>query len=126
MRLLGLDLGATHIKSALVEEGRVVATASVPTRSEDGGPPAVLERLVELGRKAGRAGAVGLLVPGLRRRARARGGGTVMCVVCGTGIGGGLVLDGRLHLGPKKRAGEFGHHTVVEDGPPCGCGTAAV
>jgi glucokinase len=51
-----------------------------------------------------------------------RGGGNVMCVVCGTGIGGGLVLDGRLHLGPEQRAGEFGHHTVVEDGPVCECG----
>jgi len=51
-----------------------------------------------------------------------RGGGNVMCVVCGTGIGGGLVLDGRLHLGPEQRAGEFGHHTVVEDGPLCECG----
>jgi glucokinase len=51
-----------------------------------------------------------------------RGGGNVMCVVCGTGIGGGLVLDGRLHLGPEQRAGEFGHHTVVEDGPRCECG----
>lgn len=51
-----------------------------------------------------------------------RGAANVMCVVCGTGIGGGLVLDGRLHLGPKERAGEFGHHTVVEDGPSCGCG----
>ena len=47
-----------------------------------------------------------------------RGAPNVMCIVCGTGIGGGLVLDGRLHLGPKERAGEFGHHTVIEDGPP--------
>jgi glucokinase len=45
-----------------------------------------------------------------------------MCIVCGTGIGGGLVLGGRLHLGPDARAGEFGHHTVVEEGEPCECG----
>ncbi len=51
-----------------------------------------------------------------------RGGENVMCVVCGTGIGGGLVLHGKLHLGPRDRAGEFGHHTVVEDGPECNCG----
>jgi glucokinase len=50
------------------------------------------------------------------------GGRNVMCVVCGTGIGGGLVLDGELHLGPRQRAGEFGHHTVVENGPECNCG----
>ena len=46
-----------------------------------------------------------------------RGADDVMCIVCGTGIGGGLVLGGRLHLGPEQRAGEFGHHTVQEDGP---------
>jgi glucokinase len=51
-----------------------------------------------------------------------RGTPNVMCVVCGTGIGGGLVLGGSLHLGPSARAGEFGHHTVAEDGPRCECG----
>jgi len=52
----------------------------------------------------------------------ARGADDVLCIVCGTGIGGGLVLGGRLHLGVEDRAGEVGHHTVVEDGPLCGCG----
>jgi glucokinase len=52
----------------------------------------------------------------------ARGAEDVLCIVCGTGIGGGLVLGGRLHLGVEDRAGEVGHHTVVEDGPLCGCG----
>jgi glucokinase len=52
----------------------------------------------------------------------ARGAEDVMCVVCGTGIGGGLVIAGRLHLGMEDRAGEIGHHTVLPDGPRCGCG----
>jgi glucokinase len=52
----------------------------------------------------------------------ARGVGDVLCIVCGTGIGGGLVINGRLHLGIEDRAGEVGHHTVLMDGPPCGCG----
>ena len=52
----------------------------------------------------------------------ARGINDVLCIVCGTGIGGGLVIDGRLHLGIEDRAGEVGHHTVLPDGPPCGCG----
>lgn len=52
----------------------------------------------------------------------ARAAADVLCVVCGTGIGGGLVIGGRLHLGVEDRAGEVGHHTVVEDGPLCGCG----
>jgi glucokinase len=52
----------------------------------------------------------------------ARGARTIVCIVCGTGVGGGLVLDGRLHLGVDDRAGEVGHHTVVLDGPKCPCG----
>ncbi len=40
----------------------------------------------------------------------------------GTGIGGGLVLDGRLRLGPWGAAGELGHQTILPDGPRCGCG----
>jgi glucokinase len=56
------------------------------------------------------------------RLGAARGVDDVLCVVCGTGIGGGLVLRGRLHLGVEDRAGEVGHHTVVADGPLCNCG----
>ena len=52
----------------------------------------------------------------------ARGAEDVICVVCGTGVGGGLVLGGRLRLGVEDRAGEIGHHTVALDGEPCGCG----
>ena len=40
----------------------------------------------------------------------------------GTGIGGGLVVDGRLRFGPHGRAGELGHQIVVPNGPLCGCG----
>ena len=40
----------------------------------------------------------------------------------GTGIGGGVALDGRLRLGPIGAAGEVGHQTIVPDGPLCGCG----
>jgi glucokinase len=40
----------------------------------------------------------------------------------GTGIGGGVVIDGKLRLGPVGAAGELGHQTIVVDGPLCGCG----
>jgi glucokinase len=41
----------------------------------------------------------------------------------GTGIGGGLVLDGRLYRGANGNAGEVGHMRLVpEGGPLCGCG----
>jgi glucokinase len=40
----------------------------------------------------------------------------------GTGVGGGVAIDGRLHLGPLGAAGELGHQTILPDGPICGCG----
>ncbi len=51
-----------------------------------------------------------------------RGTDDLLAVFAGTGVGGGLVLDGRLRTGPRGLAGEFGHLTVVENGRPCGCG----
>lgn len=51
-----------------------------------------------------------------------RGVGDLVCVAVGTGVGGGLVLDNRLHLGLGGLAGEFGHQTVEIEGPRCGCG----
>jgi glucokinase len=165
MRSLGLDLGGTNIKLALLEDGAVVARDETPTGA---GVDAVLDRMAALARAAGAVDSVGVALPGLfdgdgvavllpalegwtghpvgaaleqrlglpvrlvndghafalaeSTLGAGRGGGNVMCIVCGTGIGGGLVLDGKLHLGPEQRAGEFGHHTVVEDGPLCECG----
>ena len=40
----------------------------------------------------------------------------------GTGIGGGVVVEGKLRLGPLGAAGELGHQTILPDGPRCGCG----
>ena len=40
----------------------------------------------------------------------------------GTGIGGGVVIDRKLRLGPLGAAGELGHQTIQSDGPLCGCG----
>jgi glucokinase len=41
----------------------------------------------------------------------------------GTGIGGGLVINGRLHLGIGGAAGELGHQIIDFNGPQCGCGS---
>jgi len=47
---------------------------------------------------------------------------TMAFFALGTGIGGGIVVEGRLRLGPLGAAGELGHQTIVPDGPLCGCG----
>ena len=47
----------------------------------------------------------------------------VLYVTLGTGVGGGLVFDGRIWMGRNGYAGEIGHIQVEPDGHPCGCGS---
>ncbi len=46
----------------------------------------------------------------------------VFGVIMGTGVGGGLVVNGNLHLGRNNIAGEWGHHTLHRNGNLCYCG----
>lgn len=52
----------------------------------------------------------------------ARGAGSVFGVILGTGVGGGIVLDGKLHQGAQLIGGEWGHNILDPDGPRCYCG----
>lgn len=51
-----------------------------------------------------------------------RGLRSVASVTLGTGIGCGMVFDGRIYHGALNTAGEFGHQIVELDGNPCNCG----
>ena len=51
-----------------------------------------------------------------------RGFDDLLCVFAGSGVGGALVLDGRLRAGAHGAAGEIGHLVVVEGGELCPCG----
>lgn len=64
-----------------------------------------------------RAAALGELEFGRGRDAR-----TMVFFTLGTGVGGGVVVDRQLRLGPLGAAGEIGHQTILPDGPLCGCG----
>jgi glucokinase len=173
---LGLDLGGTNIKAAVLSRGaagfQVESTMSIETGAADG-PEAVAASLIEVGTQAMESnpvGTLGLGVPGhfdretgqillfpnlpgpwegfpLRDQvggtlgvltfmvndARAftlaegllgsgKGYNTVVCVTLGTGVGGGIMMNGQLHRGAFGVAGELGHQTIVPDGPVCGCG----
>lgn len=178
-RYLGLDLGGTNIKAAVVEISRpsedpqVVSTALHETFAERG-PDAVTERLIEVGRATinefGPVAAAGLGVPGIFQTdtgrivlfpnlpgpwaghalrdpvgaalgvpttlindARAfvlaegtigagRGHQTLVGLTLGTGIGGGIMIDGQIHLGAFGTGGEIAHQIIMPGGPLCGCG----
>jgi glucokinase len=178
-RFMGLDLGGTNIKVAVLESAggaappEVMATAQSLTHA-DRGPQGVTDRLIEVGLETiedvGPVDAAGLGVPGLFEPdtgrivlfpnlpgpwrghslrdpvarglgvptalindARAfvlaegtvgagRGSHTLVGLTLGTGIGGGIMIDGHVHLGEFGTGGEVGHQIVVPDGPLCGCG----
>ena len=175
-RFLGLDLGGTNIKVAVIEKDgqtwKVINEEDVPTEA-DKGPAHVVSRLAEIAAKkqkefTGLSG-VGVAVPGLFNSdgtielfpnlpgawrgfqalepvrsatnlptaiindaraftlgeaimGAALGKRTVACFVMGTGVGGGVVIDGKIHLGASGAAGEIAHQIIKFDGPLCGCG----
>lgn len=57
-----------------------------------------------------------------RRFGAGRGAGNLVYLTLGTGIGGGIIVDGRLYRGTTDDAGEIGHTTILPEGPPCLCG----
>ena len=178
-RYIGLDLGGTNIKAAVLDEsGRILARTSIPTNAV-AGPQVVIAALVEAaGDVAGQAqidmadiDAIGVGSPGpidleagvvlnapnlpdfvdvpLRDSiAEATGRPTVLdndanaaafgeywagaasaadvrhvvMLTLGTGIGAGLIVDGRIVHGAFGNGGEGGHIIVVPGGRRCGCG----
>jgi glucokinase len=176
-RFLGIDLGGTNIKFALIEiDGekiRELAKDQISTEAKFG-PDHVTKRIADLIIEQDKQSAidgVAVAVPGIFNHdtgeillfpnlpgnwenypfaqeikkatgknialindARAfclaestlgagRGHRFVACIVMGTGVGGGLVIDGKVHEGATKGAGEIAHQVVAPDGPVCGCGT---
>lgn len=88
---------------------------NVPLRNriaEALGAPAILEN-------DARAAAYGEFFAGAGRRSHVR---NLIMITLGTGVGGGIIIDGRLVHGQKNMAGELGHSIVVPDGLLCGCG----
>ncbi len=51
-----------------------------------------------------------------------KGARDMLMVTLGTGVGGGLILGGKIYHGAGGLAGEFGHITIQQDGPVCKCG----
>jgi len=52
----------------------------------------------------------------------AKGADSALCITLGTGVGGGIIIDGKIYDGFNCAAAELGHIVIVVDGEPCGCG----
>ena len=101
------------VRGVLPEASNLPGWINVPIRqylSDRMGVPALLEHDAT-------AAAWGEFVYGAGRGFR-----NVIYITVSTGIGGGLVLDGRLYRGASGAAGEIGHITIEAEGPPCFCG----
>lgn len=59
---------------------------------------------------------------GERRFGAGKGATNMIAITVGTGIGGGLIFDGKLFRGKHGMAAEVGHMCLEPDGRPCGCG----
>lgn len=55
----------------------------------------------------------------------AKGSTNAICITLGTGVGGGVIINGRLYRGLSNAAGEIGHLPINEKGPRCNCGGRA-
>lgn len=160
MNSLGIDIGGTRTKAALVDVGgKILATAELDTEYEVDSLVATLSGLVDqyaqvdtpigigspglatadnrsIGWMQGRMEVVEDLVwsERLGREAwvlndahaatlgeawlgAAAGFQNALVLTLGTGVGGGVILDGYLFQGPTRRAGHFGHITVDAQGP---------
>lgn len=100
--------------------GRVLVAPNLPGFDEPVDLGAHLS--AELGCPVVVANDVNVAAMGEVRFGAAAGATDVLALWMGTGLGGALVLDGSLRVGPSGLAGEIGHTVVVPDGRRCGCG----
>jgi len=60
-----------------------------------------------------------------QRLGAARGFSNIFCLTLGTGVGGGIIINGEVYRSADNATGEIGHLPLNEDGPRCNCGGVA-
>ncbi len=114
---LGVGIGIPGIID--METGTLHKSANLPGWSEY---PVRAEIEQRLGARVFLENDANVAALGEKWLGAARGVPNMAIVTLGTGIGGGIVLNGKLWHGMNGMAGEFGHVTVEPEGHPCGCG----
>ncbi len=115
-KLSGIGLAVPGVVDP--EQGRVICTPNMNLAPLKIVPP--VERKFGVGVSLGNDVNMGIL--GEKWLGAARQARTAVGIFVGTGIGGGIVMDGRLVRGAREAAGEVGHIVMQVDGPLCGCG----
>lgn len=177
--IIGVDLGGTNVKFALISGNRILKRTSIPTanfNSRKTLTSAISENIISLYKKNGFKKedviGIGIGVPGLvdarkgivkfltnikgwrrvplKRIVEKRTGirtfvdndvnvitlgeyyfgisrksKNFISLTLGTGVGGGIIIDGKLYRGSTGSAGEIGHISLNERGPRCNCGGIA-
>ncbi len=114
----GIGIGVPGVLD--LEQGTVVFLPNLPDRWENVALSATISNRVGL--PVCLLNDVRSITYGEWQFGAGRGVDTMACFAIGTGIGGGLVINGKLHLGISGTAGELGHQTIDFNGPTCGCG----
>jgi glucokinase len=102
-----------------IEEGIVRKSANLPGWS---GYPVRREIEKRLGTRVFMDNDGKVAALGEKWRGAGRAVDNLAMITLGTGIGGAIVLNGKIFHGMNGMAGEFGHVTIEPDGVPCGCG----
>jgi len=120
-RSLGAFLGAGIGIPGIIdmETGMLPKSANLPGWSEY---PVRAESEQRLGARVFLENDANVAALGEKWLGAARDVPNMAIVTLGTGIGGGIVLNGKIWHGMNGMAGEFGHVTVEPEGHPCGCG----
>jgi glucokinase len=117
-RLIGVGIGIPGIVDH--RSGLVVPCANVAGWSNLDVATPVAERIgnrnIFIGNDANNAALAEALI------GAARGDSPVVMLTLGTGVGSGIVVDGKVWHGSRGGAGEIGHTVVVPGGRKCGCG----
>lgn len=115
--ILGIGIGAP----GLIDSGRGIIHELVNIKGFKELP---LRRLIE--RRTGIPtfldNDVNVMTLGELYHGAGKGAKNMLCLTLGTGVGGGIVIDGRLYRGSSLSAGEIGHIPLNEAGPRCDCG----
>ncbi|MBJ6749344.1 ROK family protein [Geomonas anaerohicana] len=111
---------AVGVPGLVCSDGVVRASVNVPVLE---GVPLARELSVATGMPVAALNDANACALGEKRYGAGRGYRSLIALTLGTGVGSGLILDGKLWTGVDGAAGEFGHIPVEPEGRPCGCGS---